>query len=478
MPRLVTLTIRLGLIVVLLAGTVAAVFLASIPLARMESAGDLPLFDNSQAIAIDNANIITMVGNQVLRNRQLRIENGLITEIVAAGSTVDPRFKLVDANNGWLLPGLFDMHVHVHDRKYQVLSLTFGVTTVRNMAGYPFHLRWAKELKNGDWLGSTLLSASPVLNDPEHADALANVAVSDVDKARQTVKQYKSDGWDYINVHANLAADVYRAIIDEAEMQDIPVVGQVPFEIVEQDYRLAGKMRSLEHAKDIFEGPLDASFDGTKLERTAQELAAIGATVTPTLMIFDHQLQLAEKKQVYLDSLSLEYLNPLARLLVDHRDARPWLAADQELQEDLARQNSFHKVIVRRFHRNKVNMVLGSNSGALYTIQGMSTHDEMDLMVNAGLSPWSVLKNATTNAARVASVDKTHGSVEIGKKADLLLVWENPLFDLSVLREPRAVFKNGQYLDRERILELRVSSLEQSHPYRSLGRLLEFQTYR
>ena len=85
---------------------------------------------------------------------------------------------------------------------------------------------------------------------------------------------------------------------------------------------------------------------------------------------------------------------------------------------------------------------------------------------------------ATSNAAVVAGVGDTLGTVEVGKTADLVMVWDNPLFDISVLREPRAVIKNGQYLDREQLLDLRVSSLYQSHPYFTLGRLLEFQFYK
>ncbi len=478
MTRFVTLTIRLGLLIGFLSGMAVLALLASIPLAKMESTQHLPAIDNTQPLAIDNVNVITMVGNKVLRSRQIVIENGRIKDIRPAGSPVDANVAVVDANDAWILPGLFDMHAHVYDRSYQVLSLTYGVTTVRNMAGFPFHLRWAEELRNGEWLGSNILNASPILNSVENADPLGQVAVSGPEHARQLVAQYKDEGWDYIKVYEDLPADTFRAILEEAKAQGLPVVGHIPYSVVDDAYELAAEMRTLEHAEEIYDGPLDYSFDRKELENTAQRLAELGATVTPTLMIFDQLTQISSRKEAYLDELPMEYINPLVKIIMNHTDGKRWLSADDKIARHNAEQNEFHKQIVRGLQRHRVNMVLGSDSGAIYAIQGLSTHEEMNLMVEAGLSPWSVLRTATSNAAKAAGVDDTHGTIEIGKTADLLMVWENPLFDLSVLREPRAVVKNGQYLNRERILELRILSLKHSSLYNTLGRLLEFQFYR
>ncbi len=478
MTRFVTLTIRLGLLIGFISGLAVLALLASIPIAKMESTQHLPTIDNTQALALDNANIITMVGNKVLRSRQLLIENGRIKDIRPAGSPVDANVAVVDANDAWILPGLFDMHAHVYDRSYQVLSLTYGVTTVRNMAGFPFHLRWAEELRNGKWLGSNLLNASPILNSAENADPLGQVAVNSPEHARQLVARYKEEGWDYIKVYEDLSADSFRAILEEAGTQGLPVVGHIPYSVVDDAYELAAEMRTLEHVEEIYDGPLDYSFDRKELEQTAQRLAELGATVTPTLMIFDQLTHISSRKETYLGELPMEYINPLVKIIMNHTDAKRWLSASEEVARHNVEQNEFHRHIVRTLQRHRVNMVLGSDSGAIYAVQGVSTHDEMSLMVKAGLSPWSVLRTATSNAARAAGLDETHGTIEIGKTADLLMVWENPLFDLSVLREPRAVIKNGQYLNRERILELRILSLNHSSLYRTLGRLLEFQFYR
>ena len=139
-----------------------AVF-AAIPLARMERPGDLLDADNTQALVIDNVHLVTMSGDQVLTNRQLRIRRGVIEGILNAGEPVGSDYRMIDAEGAYLLPGLIDMHVHVFDRKYLALSLAYGVTSVRNMSGYPIHLRWKQELSEGQWLGSNLAIGSPVM---------------------------------------------------------------------------------------------------------------------------------------------------------------------------------------------------------------------------------------------------------------------------------------------------------------------------
>ena len=116
------------------------VLAASIPAAWLEWPNDLQPANNGQPLAIDNVNLVTMADEQVLVDRQLFIRNGVIERIGVAGTTVSDDYRRIDAKGAYLMPGLFDMHVHAMDRKNLVLSLAYGVTSVRNMGGYPMHL--------------------------------------------------------------------------------------------------------------------------------------------------------------------------------------------------------------------------------------------------------------------------------------------------------------------------------------------------
>ena len=453
------------------------VLAASVPLAWMESPDDLVAADNAQPLAIDNVNLVTMAGDGVVTDRQLLVSDGRIERIMAAGEAVSGDYRHIDARGGWLMPGLFDMHVHAMDRKNLVLSLAYGVTSVRNMGGYPMHLRWKQELAQGEWLGSNLFSATPTMNGRQNANPLGQKIVTDPEEARELVRRYHADGWDFVKAYARLDVPVYEAIIDEAGKLDFPVAGHVPYPVVEADYRLAEPMVTLEHVEDIFQGPLDFEYDDAAVAAIARELKDMDATVTPTLMIFDHLTRLARNKQAFLDELPLDYLNPMMKLFVDETAGKRWLAANEHLQDSLEKRNAYFRYITQVLHETGVNLVLGTDWGAIYAIPGSSTHDEIDLLQRAGLPNAAILEMATIDAARVLRVEDRLGSIEVGKVADLVLVDADPLRDPGRLRAPLAVIKNGQWLDEDALGQLRESARNPSSTYRTMGRVIEFLFY-
>jgi imidazolonepropionase-like amidohydrolase len=457
----------LGLVILL-------VVCASIPLARMEHPGDLLAVNNKHALAINNVNLVTMNGDQVLMNQQILIRDGIIEQFGPAGQADSSGYRLIDANGAYLLPGLFDMHVHAFDRKYLALTLSFGVTSVRNMGGYPMHLRWKQELADGQWLGSNLYAAAPIMNGKKNSNPLAHKVVTEPEKARAMVRRYHEQGWDFVKVYTRLSPPVYSAIIDEAAKLDFPVAGHVPYQVVETDYRLAAPMVTLEHTEEIFQGPLDYAYDDDAVIAIARQLKEMNATVTPTLLIFDHLTQIAREKQAFVDTLPLHYLNPFMRFVEGHTSGARWLNASDKTRDAMEKRNTFFQEITRVLHDNDVNLVLGSDSGIIFAVPGLSTHDEIALLSQAGLANHAILRMATLNAARALGVDDRFGSVEEGKIADLVMTEVNPLTDLGALRAPFAVVKNGQWLGRAELQQLKTSAENPSNAYFTFGRLLEF----
>ncbi len=453
---------------------IAVAVFAAIPLARMERPGDLLEADNLQALAIDNVDLVTMNGNGLLTNRQLRIRRGMIEGIFTAGETAGDDYRLIDAEGAYLMPGLFDMHVHVFDRKYLALSLAYGVTSVRNMSGYPIHLRWKQELSEGQWLGSNLAIGSPVLNGREHSNPMAHKIAGDPGEAREMVREYREQGWDFVKVYTRLSRPVYEAIVDEAGKLDIPIAGHVPYEVVKSDYSLAAPMVTLEHTEEIFQGPLAYGYDDDAVEAVARQLKAMDANVTPTLLIFDHLTQICRDKQAFIDTLPLQYLNPLMRFIEARTSAARWLNADEKTTAAMEKRNLYFQSITRVLHEQGVNLVLGSDAGVIFAIPGISTHDEISLLQKAGLPNAAILEMATINAARVLRVDDRLGSIEAGKIADLVMTRSNPIEDPGALRSPSAVVKNGQWLGPNELQALKDSAENPSNAYYTFGRLLEF----
>ncbi len=468
------LLVRTAKYLLVAAAIVVVITFASIPLARLESPRDLVPADNSEPLAIDNVHLVTMAGEAAQMNRQVLIRDGRIERIVSAGDTVTSDYRRVDGQGCFLMPGLFDMHVHAIDRKNLVHSLAYGVTSVRNMGGYPMHLRWKRELENGDWLGSNLFTATPTMNGKKNANPLGHKIVTDPDKARAMVRRYHAEGWDFIKAYARLEVPVFEAILDEAAKLDFPVAGHVPYPVVEQDYELATPMVTLEHTEDIFQGPLDYQFDDERLQQIAGRLRAMDATVTPTLAIFDHLTQLSREKQAFIDAHPMEYVNPMMKFFVDRTAGKRWLGANEKLTQSLEKRNEYFRYITRVLHDNGVNLVLGTDWGAIYALPGSSTHDEIDILLEAGIPTDAILRMATINAAEVLRVDDELGTIEEGKIADLVVSRENPLDSPGALRKPVAVVKNGQWLDREALARLDESAKNPSSIYLTSGRVLEF----
>ncbi len=450
-----------------------AVF-ASIPWARIEMPRDLLPADNSQAIAIDNVNVVTMTEVGLLRDRQVLIEDGRIMGILPSGSTLLDGYQRIDGDGNYLSPGLFDMHVHAMDRKYLALSLAYGVTSVRNMGGYPMHLRWKQELANGEWLGANLFTATPTMNGRKNANPLGHKIVTDPDEARRLVREYHSQGWDFIKAYTRLDVAVFEAIIDEAGKLDFPVTGHVPYPVVEADYRLATPMVTLEHSEEIFQGPLEYEYDEAALDEIAAMLKDMDATLTPTLMIFDHLTQLAREKEQFIDSFPMEFVNPMMKRFVDGTAGARWLGANDQLVANLEKRNEFFGFITRVLHEHGVNLVLGSDWGAIYAIPGVSTHEEIDLLLAAGIASDEILPMATTNAASILRVEDELGRISAGMVADLVVTSENPLDNPAALRRPVAVVKHGQWLDRDALDALIESARNPSGTYATFGRVLEF----
>lgn len=453
----------------------AAAILLSIPAARLESTGNLPKVERVPQWILSNVQIVDVEAGKLIPGKQLLIENGRIKAIqpegdVVAGATV------IDGGGGYLTPGLTDMHVHIYDRQELAANLAYGVTSVRNLRGFPMHLRWRGEVNDGKWLGATMYTSSPVLDGPQYAHAWQEV-VENPDQAREHVKRYKAAGYDLIKAYGYLNDDTLLAVLDQAEKSGIPVAkhgpaaGKLPLSVLRS-------VQSLEHVEDIFQGPLNFKFDDDALDKYISELKPLNIWITPTLATFNHLTELSAKKQDYIATLPVKRLNGFFSRINYEFTVKRWLAADKDQVEWNEKERAFLMHIVRKLDQAGIRMLVGSDVGTMYMVAGISTHDEMQLMQKAGLSPATVLAAATINPATAMRKNADYGNIADGKYADLLLAACNPLEDVKCLEEPVAVVKHGQYLNRQRLDEILSNAENTSGWYFSMGRFLEDQLAR
>ena len=425
---------------------------------------------NTPKLIIDNINIVVPSYNKVLKNRQIIIENGIISAINEEPKTLSHDFKSINGNGAYLSPGLFDMHVHVYDRKNLMLTLTHGVTTVQNLRGQPMHLRWKEELQNNEWLGSNLYTSSPVLAG-EGTHALNQEVLTPEEGAIQ-VKLAQAKGYDSIKVYGDLNTKTFESIMIMAKKINMPVVKHAPLPANGSQWSYLENIQSLEHVEDIFQGLLNYKFDESKLTEIAVKLKQLNTPIAPTLETFNHLTQLSLHKESFIDTLPLDYINPLYYDIEELFTVSRWLNVGKEHADFNAKELQFLLKTVKVLAEQDVKLLVGSDTGTMFTIPGIATHNEISLLKEAGLSNYKILQAATISAAEALGIEKRYGSVDIGKVADLVISTDNPLKDITTLKQPTAVIKNGQYLNNETLQLMRDSAKEQSY-YWSVITLLE-----
>jgi imidazolonepropionase-like amidohydrolase len=425
---------------------------------------------------LDNVHLVMVEQQTIQKDQQLAIRNGIIENITNAGSPTPQGYEYRDGNNAFVTPGLFDMHVHHLERKALALSLAYGVTSVRMMRGYRMHLLWRDELKQGEWLGSNLYLSSPVFASPNtHA---LNQPVISPEHAAELVEKVHATGFDVIKLYGYQDAAQFEAIIEQANRLGIAVAKHAPHPAEGSKWQYLQGLQSLEHVEDIYQGPLNYQFDQEALKQAVAKIKQTGVPVTPTLAVFDHLTNLSNGKQDYINSLDLEYLNPVRVSLEEEYAIARWL-------DDTPKQSAFHiekgnflKQIVKELHRQQVDLLVGSDSGMMYMAAGVSTHIEMALLKQSGLSNFDVIQAATINPAKALKIAEEYGSIKVGKVADLVITLENPSKDIGYLKTPNAVIKNGQWVAREQLDQLKESAKDHPNFWLTSALLIEDVVYR
>jgi imidazolonepropionase-like amidohydrolase len=363
-----------------------------------------------------------------------------------------------------LIPGLWDAHVHTRYEGIDHFRLLVanGITSARNMSApwqYLPEVRAVRDqIARGDRVGPRLLTAGPVLDGPSPVRS-TNVIVNDPDEARQAVRRVKSDGADFVKVYNLLSREAFFAIAAEANAQELPFVGHIPFAIKADEASDAGQL-SIEHVDSIVRaasvGAEDistqlqnrrpagvTSIDVAKLTALADRLKKNHTSVAPTLLIYWIQLEHAGEHSVPAGDESIRYIPPAYTDV--WKQVRPRMPA-----EDLRRLFDQCLIAVRELNKAGVTILTGTDVGTAFQVPGFSLHEELLLLAKAGLSEMEVLQAATRNPARAFNLTD-QGTIETGMRADLLLLDANPLENIGNTRKIRMVVARGRVFDRNEL---------------------------
>ena len=414
---------------------------------------------SNNSFVLSNINIVDVENQTIIPSKKIVINNGKITAIIDNASPLPfPDLKVIDGKGGYVTPGLIDMHVHMYEKAAYILTLSHGVTHVRVMNGVPEQLLWRDNIKSGSQIGSTSTVSSPIISG--YKGAYLHHGVETASEASDAVKKYHSMGYDLIKAYGNLNKESLSAMAQEGKKLGIPIAKHGPHGSGDMPISQLFGFQSFEHVEDIFQGPLNYEFAPEKLTEIALRLKAIKVPVTPTLNIFEQLTKLSHEKEEYLAKTSKNYTSDIIALEASTNQVKRWLNASDKMVEHNQKTLKFLQEITNNFHMNGIPLLVGSDSGVLLSPHGLATHNEMRLLTEAGLSNFEVLAAATINPAKALKLDKEMGKISENYNADFIYSAANPVLNLSVLKNPLAVIKNGHWYSRKALKAMRTEAIE------------------
>jgi len=430
------------------------------------------------SIVITHATVINPGTSSVRTNQTVIITGNRITSVSDSAKSQLPknaRARVIDATGQYLIPGLWDMHVHSAFGDWfpggrdiiLPLFVANGVTGVRDMGGdVPVLLKWRKQIAGGQIIGPRMIISGPMLDAYLPNGKLrfpSSMAVTSPAGAIAAVDILKKQGVDFIKVQSVISHDAYLAAAAEAHKQGLPIVGHVPDKVRLAEVVGAGQ-KSVEHLMGIFEGCsteedkfingegnlklLLATQDQQRCDSLTKLLAESQTWQVPTLAW--------QRGGTFLDQRDLKH-QPLDKYVPAYWRDVTWRRFTDEiipglLRDPLAlRQEYFTRNLqmVGALHRAGVPFMAGTDAApGVYIMPGFSLHDELADFVEAGFTPMESLQTATSNPAKFLGMEERLGSIDPGKKADLVLLGANPLEDIANSKQITAVIAHGRLFDR------------------------------
>ena len=425
-----------------------------------------------QSHILTNVNVLTLEEEPVLSEQTVIIRDGVIETVQSAALPLPEDLPVVNGNGRFVMAGLIDLHVHVLDRSYAKMALATGVTTLRNMGGYRYHLKWRDELEQGNWFGSQLVLSSPIFNSVEQGDPLSHFTVNSPQTARHAVRNYINQGYDFIKVYEGLHAEVYEAVLDEAMQLGVSVAGHPSYDLMQQNLAAHASLASFEHVEEVFDGFLNQQRNPQGVKLAADFLREHQVPLIPTLAVNQELTLLSTQKQAYLAQQDINAINPFARMVYEQTSFQRWLGSSAELGEYNREVDDYLNELTFSLYEQGVTLALGSDAGALVDVPGPATIREALLMIAAGIPVKEVLRSATINAAEVLNRSNELGRVARGYRADLVVYNQDPLSTPDTLQQPQLVFQNGRLFTRAELMTLQNEGRQHSSLLVSVSRHL------
>jgi imidazolonepropionase-like amidohydrolase len=393
----------------------------------------------AQTVVFKDANVISMTSPKVAEKQTVVVKDGKIESILKAGAAIPEGATIVDATGKYLIPGLAEMHGHIPPpnapngmlNDVLFMYLANGITTVRGMLGHEGQLNLREYQKRGEIVAPNLYVAGPSLN---------GNSVNSPEDAVKMVQTQKKEGWDLIKIHPGLTLEEYDAAAKSAKAAGIRFAGHVPSSV--------GLMHAIEMGHETFDhidgyleytggdkGPIDEK----KLAEAVKRSKQAGVWIVPTSALW----------KVLYNAIPLDTLRSYRELrYVPEGAVASWSLMYRQRADELSEAQVKNLItnrtkILRALHEGGVKILMGTDAPQQFSIPGFSLHRELLEMKEAGMSNFEILKSGTVNVGEYFK--EPFGTIESGKRADLVLLNANPLDDISNTSKIEGVMVRGRW---------------------------------
>ncbi|MEX2233565.1 MAG: amidohydrolase family protein [Cyclobacteriaceae bacterium] len=416
----------------------------------------------NQQVVFEDVTVIPMDTEKTLQHQTVVTRGGRIT---AMGDSKKVKYEkdavVIRSTGKYLIPGLAEMHAHVPPnedvqsmKEVLMLFVLNGITTIRGMLGHPKHLELREGILKGEVLGPHFYTTGPSFN---------GSSVRSPEDGAAMVRSQKEAGYDYLKLHPGLTREKFDAIAATAKEVGIPFAGHVSFDVgvwraIEAGYssidHLDGFVEGLvpgigkiqEQQAGLFGMYLGDQVDRSRMPRLMKALKENNIWVVPT--------QSLAERWFHPDYDAEDFRKDPHRIYLDPQTAEQWISSKKNLvnnpefkEDEIKNFVQLRRDLILECQKNGVGLLLGCDAPQVFNVPGFSTHNELEYLVKAGLTPYQAMRTGTLNVAKYLNKSDA-GLVKAGAVSDLILLNANPLTDINNTREISGVMIGDKWMDK------------------------------